>query len=63
MSVTPIPGARTVAEIAARAQVSTQSIYRAIARGDLRAKRIGRCVRVLDEDYERWMRDQEKRAS
>lgn len=63
LSVTPIPGALTVAEAAKKAGVSTQSIYRAIARRELRAKRIGRCVRILDEEFRRWMRDEEKAAS
>lgn len=62
MSVAPVPGANTVAETATKAKCSTWSIYRAIKSGDLRAKRIGRVLRVLDEDLAAWLRD-EKRAS
>jgi excisionase family DNA binding protein len=33
------------------------TIYREIARGNLRARRIGRCVRVLESDLVRWLED------
>jgi len=38
-------------------------IRREIAEGRLRARRIGRCVRVLDEDLADWMRGDRAEAS
>lgn len=62
MSVSTVPGAFTVAEAARKAKCSTWSIYRAVERGELRAKHIGRAIRILDDELARWMRD-ERRAS
>jgi excisionase family DNA binding protein len=63
MSVSTVPGAFTVAEASAKAHCSTWSIYRAVERGELRAKRIGRALRILDEDLAAWLRSDVKAAS
>lgn len=56
MTVTPLPGVLTVAEAAEKAHVSPNTIRRQIALGNLRARHIGKCVRVLDEDLAEWLR-------
>jgi excisionase family DNA binding protein len=50
---TPAPAGRflTRAEIADRLRVHPRSIDRAIANGDLTAVRIGRAVRVCEDDF------------
>jgi excisionase family DNA binding protein len=44
-----------VAEVAERHCVSPRSIYDAIERGDLRAERIGRSIRLRTDDVDRWL--------
>jgi excisionase family DNA binding protein len=46
-----------VSEAAERSGVSEWTIRAEIQRGNLRARRIGRIVRVLDEELDRWMRE------
>ncbi|MBF6558366.1 MAG: helix-turn-helix domain-containing protein [Acidimicrobiales bacterium] len=36
--------------------VSAGTLRNEIKRGNLRARRIGRCVRILDEDLAAWLR-------
>ena len=57
MSVTTLPNFFTVPESARHARVSAWTIRREIDAGRLRARRIGRCVRILDEELARWMRE------
>jgi len=57
MTVSKVSGVLTVSEAAEKARVSTWSIRKAIADGDLRAKHIGRCVRVLEDELGRWLHD------
>jgi excisionase family DNA binding protein len=57
VTVARVPGVLTVAEAAEKARVSTWTIRREIAEGNLRARRIGRCVRVLEDELSRWLRD------
>lgn len=59
MTVETIHGTNTIAQAAAKAQVSPKTIYRQIKRGNLRAKRIGRCVRILDADLNAWLESDE----
>jgi len=56
MSVARLPGVLTVPEAAAQAAVSAGTLRKEIKRGNLRARRIGRCVRILDEDLAAWLR-------
>lgn len=56
MSVARLPGVLTVSEAAAQVAVSTGTLRKEIKKGNLRARRIGRCVRVLDEDLAAWLR-------
>jgi excisionase family DNA binding protein len=46
----------TIREVASAANVSEWTVRKEIAEGRLRARRIGRCVRILDEDGDHWMR-------
>jgi excisionase family DNA binding protein len=56
MSVARLPGVLTVPEAAAQAAVSAGTLRKEIKRGNLRARRIGRCIRILDEDLAAWLR-------
>lgn len=56
MSTTTIPGYLTVPEAAQAANVSARTIRRQIDAGQLAPCRIGRVVRILDEELVRWMR-------
>ena len=56
MSAPRLPGVLTVPEAAELASVSPGTIRNQIRLGNLRARYIGRCVRVLDEDLAAWLR-------
>jgi excisionase family DNA binding protein len=56
MSVTPLPNWSTVPEASQKAGVSPWSIRREIREGRLRARRVGKLVRILDSDLAAWMR-------
>ncbi|MGO8870562.1 MAG: helix-turn-helix domain-containing protein [Acidimicrobiales bacterium] len=56
MSATTLPGFYLVSEAAEAARVSPWTIRREIREGRLRARSIGRLVRILDEDLAEWMR-------
>jgi excisionase family DNA binding protein len=45
-----------VPEAATQAAVSAGTFRKEIKKGNLRARRIGRCVRILDEDLAAWLR-------
>lgn len=45
----------TVGEVAAELRVSTMTVYRLIAAGELPALRIGRSFRVQSEDLARYL--------
>jgi len=45
-----------VPEAAALVAVSAGTLRNEIKKGNLRARRIGRCVRILDEDLAAWLR-------
>lgn len=61
MSVNAIPRAFTVAEAveALHGAVSAKTLRREIAKGNLKARRIARCVRILDDELARWLEDYE----
>jgi excisionase family DNA binding protein len=56
-SVTQLPKWFTIPRAAKEAGVSPWMVRKEIAEGRLRARRVGRLVRVLDEELARWMRD------
>jgi excisionase family DNA binding protein len=56
VTVTQLPRWRTVPEAAKAAGVSEWTIRKEIAEGRLRARRIRRILRVLDDDSAAWMR-------
>ena len=56
MTVTTLPGFLTVPQVAADAQVSEWMVRKEIKEGKLRARRLGRCVRITPEDEARWVR-------
>ena len=58
MSIAELPGFYTVPECAQKARVSPWTIRKEIQEGRLIARRIGRCVRITDEELARWMRGQ-----
>ena len=49
---------RDIATIARRLKVSDKTVRRFIARGELRAYRIGRQLRISDQDYFRFLEAQ-----
>ena len=55
-SVTDLPGWSTIPGAADKAGLSPWLIRKEIREGRLRARRIGRLLRVLDEDLSAWMR-------
>lgn len=59
MTVTPLPHWRTIPETAKAVGVSEWLLRQEIKSGRLRARRIGRVVRLLDEDVSTWMRGEE----
>lgn len=60
MSVVALPGVLTVPQAAERCRVSPWMIRKAIREGNLRARYIGRCVRILDEDLAAWLRSSDE---
>ena len=50
-----LPGFYLVSEAAEEARCSPWTIRKEIKEGRLRARRIGRLVRILDSDLARWM--------
>jgi len=50
-----LPGFYLVSEAAEQARCSPWTIRKEIKEGRLRARRIGRLVRILDSDLARWM--------
>jgi hypothetical protein len=56
MSVTTLPTFSPVSAVAKRSGLSEWTIRQEIKKGNLRARRIGRCVRIVDEDEARWVR-------
>jgi excisionase family DNA binding protein len=63
MSVTTLPGFLTVPQVAADAQVSEWMVRKEIKEGHLRARRLGRCVRITPADKARWMSGTDAGAS
>ena len=55
--VSPIPPLLRVAEAASFLQVSSKTIRRLVARGDLKAVRIGRLVRIHSSEIDRMIAD------
>lgn len=51
-----LPRFYLVGEAADVGRVSPWTIRKEIAEGRLRARRVGRCVRILDDDLDAWMR-------
>jgi excisionase family DNA binding protein len=56
MSVARLPGVLTVLEAATQAAISSGTLRKETKNGNLRARRIGRCVRIPDEDLAEWLR-------
>ena len=56
MSVSPLPGWSTIPQFANHVGLSEWTIRQEIKAGNLRARRIGRAVRILDDDGAAWMR-------
>ena len=55
MSVASLPTWFTITEAAEHAKVGKNTIRRAIDRGEIRVRRIGRVVRITDVELSRWM--------
>ena len=56
MTVATLPTLSPIPDVAKRSGLSEWTIRKEIKLGNLRARRIGRCVRILDEDEARWLR-------
>lgn len=54
-NVEALPASRSVAEIATAHKVGVATVWRAIARGELRARKLGRRTLVLLEDERAWL--------
>ena len=54
--IRPLPHFYRVTDAATKAKISPWLVRKEIQEGRLRARRIGRCVRILDEDLAAWMR-------
>ena len=63
MSATRIPNVLLVREAAEQARVSQATIRAEIKAGRLRARRIARCVRILDDDLATWLKDGSSQAA
>jgi excisionase family DNA binding protein len=46
---------RKIPEVCQRAGTSRATIYRAVARGELRLTKFGRATRIADSDLARWL--------
>jgi len=57
--IAPLPHWSTISEFAKATGLSEWSIRQEIKRGTLRARRVGRCLRILDEDGAAWMRGEQ----
>ena len=55
MKVSPLKGVFTIREVAQRLKVSEWSVRREITEKRFAAKRIGRCIRVVEADLESWL--------
>ena len=62
MSVINIPRWLTVTEAAKHTGIGASTIRKEIAAGHLRARRIGRVLRITDVDLRRWMLDSDDAA-
>jgi len=58
VSITPLPGWRTLPQLAQAVGISEWKLREEAKAGRLRVRRVGRCARVLDEDAAAWMRGQ-----
>jgi excisionase family DNA binding protein len=56
MSATTLPGLFLISEAAEEARCSEWTIRKEIKQGNLRARRIGRLIRIVDSDLAEWMR-------
>lgn len=63
MTVGTLPHWLTISQASEHTGLSEWTIRQQIANGALKARRIGRCVRVLDEELARWMRGENQEAS
>jgi len=63
MTVATLPTLSPIPAVAKRSGLSEWTIRQEIKKGNLRARRIGRCVRVLDEDEARWLRGADASAA
>jgi len=55
LSTTPLPGWRALPEVARELGLSEWTIRKEVREGRLKVRRVGRCVRVLDEELARWL--------
>lgn len=58
MTVQILPGVKTISEAATASRVSERTLRREIKEGRLHARYIGRCLRILDEELARWLREE-----
>jgi excisionase family DNA binding protein len=58
MSVIRLPGVLTVSEVAKHLKVSDDTVRRQIKAGNLKARHIGGCVRILDTELARWLQEE-----
>jgi hypothetical protein len=56
MTITTLPGFLTIPQVAANAQLSEWMVRKEIKEGKLRARRLGRCVRITPADEASWQR-------
>ena len=63
MTVSQLPHWDTIPVFAKKVGFSEWLIREEIKAGRLRARRVGRCVRVLDEDGAEWMRGRDEVSS
>lgn len=59
MSTSTLVGVLTISEAAEASRVSTWTIRREIKEGRLKARRIGSCTRILDDELDRWLHQYE----